>query len=44
MTPEPLAPSRGLNVLHLFCHPGADVDAGAVRKASTTRAPTGCRS
>src|SRR5665213_3228850 len=33
MTPEPLAPSRGLNVLHLFCHPGADVDAGALRKA-----------
>jgi peroxiredoxin len=33
MTPEPLAPSRGLNVLHLFCHPGVDVDAGAVRKA-----------
>jgi hydrogen peroxide-dependent heme synthase len=33
MTPEPLAPSRGLNVLHLFCHPGVDVDAGALRKA-----------
>lgn len=33
MTPEPLAPSRGLNVLHLFCHSDADVDAGAVRKA-----------
>jgi len=33
MTPEPLAPSRGLNVLHLFCHPGADIDAGALRKA-----------
>src|ERR1039458_2119074 len=33
MTPEPLAPSRGLNVLDLCCHPGADVDAGAVRKA-----------
>ena len=33
MTPEPLAPSRGLNVLHLFCHPDGDVDAGAVRKA-----------
>src|ERR1700680_192183 len=33
MTPEPLAPSRGLNDLHLFCPPGADVDAGAVRKA-----------
>jgi len=33
MTPEPLAPSRGLNVLHLFCHPGDDVDAGALRKA-----------
>jgi len=33
MTPEPLAPSRGLNVLHLFCHPGAVVDAGALRKS-----------
>jgi chlorite dismutase len=33
MTPEPLAPSRGLNVLHLFCHPDGDVDAGALRKA-----------
>jgi len=33
MTPEPLVPSRGLNVLHLFCHPGADVDASALRKA-----------
>jgi len=33
MTPEPLAPARGLNVLHLFCHSDADVDAGAVRKA-----------
>ena len=33
MTPEPLALSRGLNVLHLFCHPGADVDAGGLRKS-----------
>src|ERR1700691_1477191 len=33
MTPAPPAPPRGLNVLHLFCHPGADTDAGAVRKA-----------
>lgn len=32
-TPEPLIPGRGLNVLHLFCHPVNDVDAGAVRKA-----------
>jgi peroxiredoxin len=30
---EPLVPSRGLNVIHLFCHPERDVDAGAVRKA-----------
>lgn len=28
-----MVPSRGLNVVHLFCHPGAEVDAGAVRKA-----------
>jgi peroxiredoxin len=33
MTHEPLTPSRGLNVLHLFCHPGVDVDVLAVRKA-----------
>jgi chlorite dismutase len=33
MTPEPLAPSRGLNVLHLFCHPDSDIDAGALHKA-----------
>ena len=32
-TPEPLGPSRGLNVLHLFCHADAEVDEGAVRKA-----------
>ena len=31
-TPEPLGPSRGLNVLHLFCHADAEVDEGAVRK------------
>ncbi len=28
-----MVPSRGLNVVHLFCHPGVEVDAGAVRKA-----------
>jgi hydrogen peroxide-dependent heme synthase len=33
MAPEPLAPSRGLNVLHLFCHPDGEIDAGALRKA-----------
>ena len=34
MTPTtPVAPSRGLNVVHLFCHPDGPVDAGAVRKA-----------
>ncbi len=32
-SPSPLGPARGLNVLHLFCHPQSDVDAGAVRKA-----------
>ena len=31
--PEPLTPSRGLNVLHLFCHADADVDLSAVRQA-----------
>ncbi len=32
-TTTPVAPSRGLNVVHLFCHPDGPVDAGAVRKA-----------
>jgi chlorite dismutase len=32
-TPSPLTSSRGLNVVHLFCHPTRDVDAGALRKA-----------
>jgi chlorite dismutase len=32
-SPSPLGPARGLNVLHLFCHPEGGVDAGAVRKA-----------
>ena len=32
-TPTPLGPARGLNVVHLFCHPERDVDAGALRKA-----------
>jgi chlorite dismutase len=30
---EPLGPSRGLNVVHLFCHPEGIVDVAAVRKA-----------
>lgn len=33
MTQTPVGPSRGLNVLHLFCHPDGAVDAGAVRKS-----------
>jgi chlorite dismutase len=32
-TPTPLGPARGLNVVHLFCHPQGEVDAGALRKA-----------
>ena len=32
-SPSPLGPSRGLNVLHLFCHADAGVDADGVRKA-----------
>ena len=32
-TPEPLGPSRGLNVLHLFCHADGEVAEGVVRKA-----------
>jgi peroxiredoxin len=33
MTLSPVGPSRGLNVVHLFCHSQGTVDAGAVRKA-----------
>jgi hydrogen peroxide-dependent heme synthase len=32
-TPTPVVPSRGLNVLHLFCHHEGDVDEGALRVA-----------
>jgi chlorite dismutase len=32
-TPSPLGPSRGLNVVHLFCQPKRSVDAGALKKA-----------
>src|ERR1700732_4077629 len=32
-TPPTLGPARGLNVVHLFCHPEREVDAGALRKA-----------
>ena len=32
-SPTPLTPSRGLNVVHLFCHPEREVDAPAIRKA-----------
>jgi chlorite dismutase len=31
--PAPLGPSRGLNVVHLFCHPDGVVDVAAVRAA-----------
>jgi hydrogen peroxide-dependent heme synthase len=33
MTTPSLTASRGLNVLHLFCHPDGEVDAGALHKA-----------
>ena len=32
-TPAPLGPTRGLNVVHLFCRVTGTVDVGAVRKA-----------
>ena len=32
-TPTPLGPSKGLNVVHLFCHVEREADAGALRKA-----------
>jgi hydrogen peroxide-dependent heme synthase len=32
-SPSPLTPARGLNVLHLFCHPAGEVDGAAVNKA-----------
>jgi chlorite dismutase len=40
-SPTPLGPARGLNVLHLFCHPERDVDAGALRKAVDEAAQLG---
>ncbi len=33
ISPSPLSPSRGLNVVHLFCHPEGTVDAARVRQA-----------
>jgi peroxiredoxin len=35
-TPAPVVASRGLNVLHLFCHVDGDVDQGALRVAVDT--------
>jgi hydrogen peroxide-dependent heme synthase len=32
-SPAPLSPSKGLNVIHLFCHPDGPVDVAAVRSA-----------
>ena len=32
-SPSPLGPARGLNVVHLFCHPQGAVDVVAIRKA-----------
>ncbi|MHB8378509.1 MAG: chlorite dismutase family protein [Acidimicrobiales bacterium] len=32
-TTTPVGPARGLNVVHLFCQPKHEVDAGALRKA-----------
>lgn len=32
-SPTPLGPSKGLNVVHLFCHPDGAVDAKAVNEA-----------
>ena len=40
-TTTPVAPSRGLNVVRLFCHPDGPVDAGAVRKAVDEAAEKG---
>ena len=40
-SPSPLGPARGLNVVHLFCHPEGQVDAGAVRKAVDEAGETG---
>ncbi len=31
--PQPLGPSKGLNVVHLFCHPAGPIDREAVRTA-----------
>lgn len=32
-TPTPLGPSRGLNVVHLFCHPDVEIDVSVLRAA-----------
>ena len=40
-SPSPLGPARGLNVVHLFCHPEGQVDAGAVRQAVDEAGETG---
>jgi peroxiredoxin len=39
--PLPLGPSRGLNVVHLFCHPKRKVDVGALHKAVDEAAEAG---
>jgi len=35
-SPAPLGPSKGLNVVHLFCRPFADVDTDAIKAAVAT--------
>jgi chlorite dismutase len=32
-SPSPVGPARGLNVVHLFCHPSSEVDRAGVAKA-----------
>jgi len=40
-SPSPVGPARGLNVVHLFCHPSSEVDRAAVAKAVDEAAADG---
>ncbi|HEY8081163.1 MAG TPA: chlorite dismutase family protein, partial [Acidimicrobiales bacterium] len=42
-TTEPLTPTTGLTVLHLFCRPGLDVDREAIATAIGEASAAGCQ-
>jgi len=41
MTPEPIVCARGVNVLHLFCHPDGEVDRDGLRAATNDAVAAG---